>query len=391
MKFELWWAGLLGAALVLTGCGGGGSDSGTGVEEEGEERVLESVSTATLDATSYDDYTYYDLTNGEVIALTEAEAASSTEWHIAFRRSTIKLNGGTSGPGSVAGAVVAEQADFYTSSGDPDANVFLNATADSELEHLEATYTVPSSLVEDELVTMLEGSGDVMGTQMDLGWYWYNFMTHQTSLNDTNGWLLRSGEGDSYARFRATALTYDSDDGLDVTFAFDVQVSGTSQISTTAQFMAHVDSTGGETCFDFDTNATVACSGTAWDLKMGIEGYSWYLHSNGGLSGEGDGAAFGPVTWAGDLEDYTSATSTPDGTNIAFLYSADSSSGVFESDSWYAYNLTGTHKLHPNYRVYWIDTDADDADAPKYLLQVTGYYSDVGVSGNPSIRWMLIE
>jgi hypothetical protein len=380
-----------GIGFLLAACGGSGSDSGTGVEEETEDRTLDGVSTAILDASDYDSYVYFDLASGAVVALTDAEAALSDQWDIAFRRSTIKLNGGTSGPGAVAAAVVADQADLYDAAGAADASVFLNVTADSELEHLTAQYTAPANLVQDELVSQLQGSGAITGTQMDLGWYWYDFTTHVISVNNANGWLLRSGEGGSYARFRASALSYDPVNGLDVTFDFDVQVSGTTQFNSNAQFLAHVDAAGGEICFDFDADVAVACTGTVWDLKLGVAGRDWYLHSNGGISGDGAAAAFGPIPWADDLEDYNSATFSPDGTAIAFLYSEDSSSGIFESDSWYAYNLTGQHKLHPNYRVYWIDSDENDADTEKYLLQVTGYYSDMGVSGNVSIRWLQVE
>lgn len=384
----------LAFSCLLTGCGGSSSDNGTGLVEDVDrdaDTPIEGVSEANINATDYAAYRYFNLESGEELELTEVEASASTDWHIAFRRSAIKLNGGTSGPGAVAAALVAEQTDFYDAEDEPDSTVFLNATAESELEHLTASYDAPDELVVDELVTSLQGSGDVTGTQMDMGWYWYDFTSHQISLNDSNGWLLRSGEGNSYARFRATELNYDRVTGLAVTFDFDVQVGDTDQFSSTAQFMAQVDSAGGESCFDFDANATVPCSGSQWDLKLGIEGRDWYLHSNGGISGEGEGAAFGPIAWVEDLETYTSATIAPSGDSIAFHYSEDSSSGVFEADSWYAYNLTGAHKLYPNYRVYWIDADTESETSAKFLLQVTGYYSEAGEGGNPSIRWKSVE
>lgn len=379
--------------LLLAGCGGGGSDSGSLpiVEEDAGGTPTEQYQEATIDATSSEDYRYFDLATGQEIALTAEQASSSTDWDIAFRRSEIKLNGGASGSGAVEAAIVAEQEDFYDASGNPDDNVFLNATAESELEHLLADYTAPADLIADSLATQLEGSGSMVAGQLDMGWYWYDFSTHAITLNDSNGWLLRSGEGESYARFRATALTYDRTAGLDVTFDFDVQVANTDQFSTTASFTAHIDAAGGEQCFDFDTNSSVACSGTLWDLKVGMAGRSIYLYSNGGVSGEGDGAAFGPFEWAGDLELYTSATFAPNGDSIAFLYKEDSSSGAFAAESWYAYNLTGTHKLHPNYRVFWVDTDESNADSPKYLLQIINYYSDAGVSGNVAVRWRAVE
>ncbi|MXY82212.1 MAG: hypothetical protein F4Y91_09155, partial [Gemmatimonadetes bacterium] len=49
------------------------------------------------------DFTYFSFEDQDVVALTDAEAAESAEWHIAFKRSNILLNGGISGPGNVRG------------------------------------------------------------------------------------------------------------------------------------------------------------------------------------------------------------------------------------------------------------------------------------------------
>ena len=137
--------------------------------------------------------------------------------------------------------------------------------------------------------------------------------------------------------------------------------------------------------------SAMRCTGSEWDLKMGLAGRDLYLRSNGGVSGSGAGGAFGPIPWSGDLDTYTSATIAPDSTPIASLYTRDSTSGVFADQLWYGYDLDGTHKLHPNYRVYWIDTDTTQTSAPKFALQIIGYYSDSGTSGNPKLRWRAID
>lgn len=232
--------------------------------------------------------------------------------------------------------------------------------------YLTSDLIAPTSLTEDSLTTVLVGSEQTTGTQMDMGWYWYDFTTHAISVNDSNGWLLRSAEGNSYSRFRATALSYDTTDGLRVTFSFDTQASGTVQFAGSATFDAHIAPSGGEVCFDADNNAEVACDSSLWDLKLGIAGRDWYLRSNGGVSGAGKGAAFGPLTWDA-LDDYTS--------------------GIFAAQSWYAYNLDGTHRLHPNYRVYWISADTNNASASRFAVQITGYYDDTGMGGHPTLRW----
>lgn len=378
----------LALALTLAGCGGGGGSDGGSDTDDAPANLQDPFSQATIDATSNTTYTYFNLTTGETVAISDAEAETSTDWHIAFRRYNVKLNSGASGPGNVRGAVVAPQDDFYSSTGEPDANVFLNATPDSELEHLLATYTAPATLVEETINTVLEGSGAQVGMMFDFGWYWYNLANHSLSANDENGWLLRSGEGNSFARFRATELSYTGSTGLTATFEFDVQPAGASQFETTVTFDVSIAAGGGEVCFDFDTDMNVTCSGTGWDLKVGVAGRSLYLRSNGGASGSGNGAAFGPFEWDGVLDQYTSATTDPSGAAISFLYSQDSTGGVFVESSWYAYGLDGNHKLHPNYRVYWIDTDSADAAAPKYLMQIISYYNVVGTSGYITLRWV---
>ena len=54
-------------------------------------------------ATEAHDFTYFSFERRDVVPLTDAEAANSSEWHIAFKRSEIRLNGGISGPGLVMG------------------------------------------------------------------------------------------------------------------------------------------------------------------------------------------------------------------------------------------------------------------------------------------------
>lgn len=71
------------------------------------------VTSGTIDATAGgtaaaadSPYIYLDLTTGTKVAITDTAALSSTAWHIALKRASIKLNGGDSGPGKVKGASV---------------------------------------------------------------------------------------------------------------------------------------------------------------------------------------------------------------------------------------------------------------------------------------------
>ena len=372
---------VLAASALLAGCGG----ASTTQDAEPQEQ---NYSERQLDASDNTDYVYLNLDTNTELSLTAEQAASSTDWHVAFRRFSVQLNGGASGPGAVAGAIADAQTDFYDAGGDPLVSVFTNATPESELSAFEATLAAPGSWATDSVVTQLRGTSSTDG-----GWYLYNPMNGVMSANTENGWLIRSGEGNSYARMRAQELTFATRSGNGVEsfeFAFDVQVPGTDQLTGSATFSGSIPPAGGEVCFDFDADANVACSGTLWDVKIAFFGRDFYLRSNGGVSGEGAGAVFGPFEWD-ELSAWTSATIEPSGSSVVARYQEDVTSGIFDESSWYAYNLTGAHRLWPNYAVYLIDTNQADDAAPQYALQITGYYDATGASGYPRLRWRRIN
>lgn len=372
---------VLAASALLAGCGG----ASTTQDAEPQEK---NYSERQLDASDNTDYVYLNLDTNTELSLTAEQAASSTDWHVAFRRFSVQLNGGASGPGAVAGAIADAQTDFYDAGGDPLVSVFTNATPESELSAFEATLAAPGSWATDSVVTQLRGTSSTDG-----GWYLYNPMNGVMSANTENGWLIRSGEGNSYARMRAQELTFATRSGNGVEsfeFAFDVQAPGTDQLTGSATFSGSIPPAGGEVCFDFDADANVACSGTLWDVKIAFFGRDFYLRSNGGVSGEGAGAVFGPFEWD-ELSAWTSATIEPSGSSVVARYQEDVTSGIFDESSWYAYNLTGAHRLWPNYAVYLIDTNQADDAAPQYALQITGYYDATGASGYPRLRWRRIN
>ncbi|WP_166254816.1 HmuY family protein [Marinobacter salicampi] len=352
-------------ALLLAACGGGSSN-----EIEAPAEPADSTETFIEKAVSAQDASnpqYLNLETGDLVD-------DSGDWHMAFARTTVQLNGGASGSGSVAGALGAVQDDFYDASGDPVANVFLNATADSELEHLAGEFARPDRWIFDSV-----------GSEFGNDWYVYNFQTHEVSANDTNGWLIRSGEGNSYARVRVEELAYQADPRT-FRLAFNVQPENTSQFTTDVTWAGTIPEQGGDQCYDFDSGAEVACDGALWDLKLSFGTRSLALVTNSGPSGVGDGGAFGPFEWD-TLASYTSATTSPDGGDLTGHYSADVSTGVFLEHTWYAYSLEGNHKLWPNYRVYLVHTDPSDDQAPVYAVQIISYYGEDGTSGQPVIRW----
>lgn len=160
----------------------------------------------------------------------------------------------------------------------------------------------------------------------------------------------------------------------------------------TGTWTVELPAAGSAVCYDFDAGAEAACDeGTAWDIKIAAGARGNSLWTNGGVTNAaGSGAAFGFLDWA-ELSTWVNATTEPgSNTDISLHYTADSDSSIFSSKSWYAYNLEGTHKLYPNYRVYLINADPADTESTVWALQVIGYYGGVSgtASGNPTIRWI---
>lgn len=331
-------------------------------------------------------YTYFNLGTGKVVDLTDAAAAVSSAWHIAFKRSSIILNGGASGSGPVKGALADDQYSdgFYINNDDtkPNASVFLSATKEREKEDFDAvtrTQADALSYQADRRIPAIRGDGGADG------WWLYDPATRNVSANAGNWWLVRSAGGDSYARLRVTGIVR-TETNRNISLEMFVQGVGQSAFPSAAVTATlSLPLAGGARCYDFDARAEADCAGAAWDLKAEYDATTraYNLWTNGGVSTTtgGKGAAFGRITQA-DIGGYGSGTLGPSGMNIAGLYTPDKAGGVFTDKSWYAYNLQqNDHKLWPNFRVYAVDTGS-----VKYKLQILSYYDAGGASGWITLR-----
>lgn len=371
-------ATLLG--LTLAGCGGGSGgddttpDGGLGTDS----RQLSVDATAGGLGAPTGEYTYVELAGPSVLDLTNAEAETSGDWHIAFRRSAIKLNGGVSGPGDVRGAVADAQGDFYNDDGSPNPSVFLNATAEGELAAFEAVTAADGLTFQaDRHIPAITGDGS------ENGWWLYDFATHTVSANDDAWWLVRAASGSAYAKLRVTEIVQAE---RHISLEMFIQGEGESAFADSATtYTAMLGADGGTACYDFEAAAETSCETAGWDLRLEVspDGRSWAIWTNGGIHGEGDGAAFGPVD---NPDDYPSGTMTASGQPFDHHYQADAAGGLFEDHPWYAYNLQGGHQLWPNYRVYVIDTGS-----ARYKLQILTYYDEAGTSGMYTIRVDALE
>ncbi|UTW47876.1 HmuY family protein [Bacterioplanoides sp. SCSIO 12839] len=361
-------------STVLTGCG---SDSGSDSNDNNQAEF----SSLKVNATSYENWTYVNLSRNEAVALSAEQAATSDDWHLAFQRSKVKSNGGASGAGKVQVAVADTQDEFYNGE-EAISNIFLNADAAQYEDDLKKSYDLASlTFTQDENKPAIKGED----------WYIYNSQSHTLSANTNNAWLIRHADGKTYSKFYFTALTPQPDRTYSATLNFETQAADTTQFAGGEQTVTAAMAPGTSVvCIDLDSKATMDCTGDAgvWDLRLEVSRSGTGLWTNGGVFGEGKGAAFGPQT-KDAVAAYTSAT-TISGRDISSHYSADRSEGVFDAHSWYAYNLSGQHQLRPNFRTFLIDTNKDADSSDKYTLQLINYYS-LGESGTPEIRFKKVS
>ncbi|PID63927.1 MAG: hypothetical protein CSB44_00195 [Gammaproteobacteria bacterium] len=365
---------------------GGGENTGTeGGSSSATATTVDGITSIRIDATAggfgADDndpanhWTYYDISNATVLDLSDEAAASSNEWDIAFKRNNVILNGGVSGNGQVKGGIVDAQLDFYNEENEPLKDVFMAATAENELAALtEATDMSAVEFLSDHYVANIVGTGQTG----DNSWFLYDPSTHQLSANADAWFAVRGASGDSYAKLHVTDIQTNE---RQVTTELFIQGAGASNFDTnTTTWVASPGAEGGKVCYDFETMGEMDCDSAAdsWDLQLDIsaDGRSWNLWTNGGVYGSGDsGGSFGPM-------DAALATDTVNGASVPNWFD-DTTGGVFADYPWYVYNLNGSHRLWPNFRVYAIETPEGT-----YKLQLVGYYDEGATSGFVSIRHM---
>lgn len=226
-------------ALQVIGYYGGasGTESGHPTIRWIDTDHPQSVRTTQIDATSDSQWVHFDLENGAIV-----DAPSAANWHIAFRRGEIKLNGGSSGEGAVAGFLGWQLDGFYDAQGKPNKSQFTSTTPDETLAELKNTsqYTYPataSDWVYDEKSSMLSPGATMTGpypSPISYGFYSYRPKgdtatgrpPHGFSANPDKGALLRSGSGDSYTRFHLTDVEYanPANPGSEQTWVFKFNV-----------------------------------------------------------------------------------------------------------------------------------------------------------------------
>ncbi|WP_314885009.1 HmuY family protein [Psychrobacter immobilis] len=190
------------------------------------------VQTQTIDASNNDNWVYFDLTTGQ------SSADKNSTWQIGFKRNSVILNGGDSAigtnKGKVGGFLSKTPIGYYDDKGEPIVSKFITDGSAATLTDLTntAVYDKPISArswVIDSKGSDLNPAYTGNFPNLDFGWYTYNGMTHQLNakaVDSAQGALIRSAEGNSYARVRLDKINYPDSSATTATsweFKIDIQ------------------------------------------------------------------------------------------------------------------------------------------------------------------------
>lgn len=312
----------------------------------------------TLDASNPATFAYLTFADGGS-ALTVADPLASTDWHIAFRRFSAKLNGGVAGPGDVAAVNLGNNAEAT----EEEVVAFTMVDADAAWEAVTVDDIAGVTFEEDGIVEDMSGP-----------WFVFNPMTQTLAANSGAAWKARDAEGD-YAVFRVVELVMNGNTPESVTVEFRAQADGGTLGD--AQTVT-VDFSMGPGHIDFSTGAVVAPSGCNWDLSFSP---SFMVDFNGDC----DAGSF-PLDAAEDFAGIASASDAPEYGAFLSVISGAIPSTVDDASGTLWYNIEGNNRMWPTFNVFLVRIGTS-----VYKVQLLDYYDATGASGHPTLRFEQLQ
>ena len=336
--------------------GSGDSDAGSSDGENEEGTIYGPFSTG---STSEPVAVYFDLDTQTQLTLTEEEAATDTTWDIGFKRTNVFLN--TNQETAVSLYFTGNNSDFYDDTGAPVPDLFLNASADSELDdYLAVTQSdIPGA---DAFSTDTETQ--VIGDTF----YNYDITTHVVTPNEETYYIVSSDS--NYTKFHVTDIVTEGRGIGEITLGVMHQSVLDGQTTFAEEVALTVDAVGcSDTVYiDFDIQQVVTQTDD-WDLSIPCA----------------DGAGEFTLSIADDATVLRTDADTYDGVDpeAARFYGFSEeivSEYAMSANNWYFYDST-SHLLYSQFGVYLIQ-----AGDTTYKLQITSYYDEEGTSGAYSFR-----
>ncbi len=201
---------------------------------------------------------------------------------------------------------------------------------------------------------------------------WYSGAAPGVSVTPSLAWIIRKGTTSVIlGKFRVTAIQ-----GATTTSPGSVTFEYALQPSTGSAFGAVQTKTVtvGANPVYFDLAAGAVSTAAQWDIAF--SGYA--IKVNGGVSGSGGVMAVPDNSTPFGSIDATYAATAP-----VQAYRTDEFGGVFSTNKWYKYNITGSdNQIWPTFNVYLLKKGN-----AVYKVQLTGYYGTNGASRQISIRY----
>ena len=336
--------------------GSGGSDDGSSDGGNEEATIYGPYSTG---STSEPVAVYFDLDAQTQLTLTDEEAATDTAWDIGFKRTNVFLNTHQDTPVSLY--FTGNNSDFYDDTGAPVSGLFLNATADSELDDYLA---VTESDIPEAEAFSTDTETQVIGDTF----YNYDFTTHVVTPNEDTYYIVFSDS--NYTKFHVTDIVTEGRGIGEITLGVMHQSVLDGQTTFAEEVALTLDAVGCSDAVyvDFDLQQVVT-QADGWDLTIPCA----------------DGAGEFALTIADDATVLRTDAQTYNGVDTeAAQYYGFSEETVSEyamsTNNWYFYDST-SHLLYSQFGVYLIQ-----AGDTTYKFQITSYYDEEGTSGAYSFR-----
>ena len=311
----------------------------------------------TIDASSRTEFAYFSLATGQEVPVTDPQV--STEWEIAFRRFSAKLNGGVAGPGDVSGSNVINNAEATG-----EQVVALSpAEADAAFDAVTTADIDPAMFVFDSLIP-------------DPGASWFNFSPQAGTLvaNPNAAWQVREADG-GFAIFRVSELEMAGMAPVSARVEFRHQEAAATlgRVASVAVNFAQ-----GPSAIDFSTGSTIAVDGCNWDLTMTPTlGIDFNTDCNAGSF---------PLDAAADFETVTTANGAPEYGGFLAAISGAIPNSVEDATAVFWYNIQDRNFLWPTFNVFLIKSGS-----AVYKLQFLSYYNTADVSGHPTFRYIRLQ
>ncbi|MEZ4267473.1 MAG: HmuY family protein [Myxococcota bacterium] len=289
-----------------------------------------------VDASRADTWTYLRLNPPALVAVAAPEASDA--WDVAFKRTEIRTNGGTSGGGYGGARLAAAGASF---------------------EALTATATTGFAVDTPLPVAGPPGAGEASANPVLNAWYDYDPSTHAVTPKAAF-YVVRGAAGD-YAKLAIDAF----DDGV-----YALRVASLARDASPVTL--HVDASDPErwVAVSLRDAAPVAVDDPASDHSWDLALRRTELRTNGGTSGPGAGGAFSAAA----------ATFDDLGDTSALAFAADAmvplpgppgsgeSSASPVLSAWYDYD-PATHSVTPKPGIFFVRT----ADGGVAALSITDW------------------